>query len=183
MSRIGKIPVKLPEGVKVELEGRWLKVSGPKGELTMSLPEKIKLNQNDKEVFLEVDSKNPALGVMHGTSRALLANMVKGVSEGWSKKLELVGTGFRAEVQGGKLTLNIGYSHPVVIEAPKGITFSVEKNVITIEGIDKEKVGQISAEIRAKRPPEPYKGKGIIYAGEIVRRKPGKAAKAQGAVA
>jgi large subunit ribosomal protein L6 len=120
---------------------------------------------------------------MHGTWRAIIANMAKGVSEGWSKQLELVGTGYRAEGSERDLTLTVGYSHPVEIKAPEGISFSIEKTLITVEGIDKELVGQVAAKIRNVRPPEPYKGKGIKYIDEVVRRKPGKAAKAQGAVA
>lgn len=181
MSRIGKIPVKVPEEVKVEISGHTISASGPKGQLSLNVPARLDIEYKDGEISLKTSSKNSQVTALHGTYRALVANIIEGVSKGWVKKLELVGTGFRAEVKGRELILTIGFSHPVIVTAPEGITFTVEKNVITIEGIDKAVVGQVSAVIRSKRPPEPYKGKGIIYVGEVVRRKPGKAAKAQGA--
>ena len=181
MSKIGKQPVKLGEGVKTEMTGETLKISGVKGSLDLKIPRGVSIEVKDGE--LQVASKvNSKQGKStFGTTRALIANMVKGVSEGWSKKLELVGTGYRAETDGKVLTLTVGYSHPVKIEAPEGISFKVEKTFVTVEGINRETVGQVSANIRGVRPPEPYKGKGIKYIDEVIRRKAGKAAKAAGA--
>lgn len=179
MSRIGKIPIDLPDGVTVEKSSGKILVKGPKGELTHKTFGGINLEVVDKKVFLKRNSDSKNVKSLHGTARALVRNMIKGVDEGWVKELELVGTGYRAETSGKELTLAIGFSHPVVIKAPEKIIFKVEKNKITIEGIDKEEVGQIAARIRAVRPPEPYKGKGIKYLDEIIRRKAGKAAKAQ----
>jgi len=179
MSKIGKQPIDLPDNVQVEMGRKKIKVVGPKGSLELVLPDKITVRVDGKQALVEPEVINERTRVLHGTFRSLVFNMVKGVSEGWSKQLELVGTGYRAEVSGGKLIINVGYSHPIEVEAPEGISFKVEKNIITIEGIDKEKVGQIAAKIRSFRPPEPYKGKGIKYIDEVVRRKAGKAAKAQ----
>ncbi len=176
MSKIGKQPINLPEGVSVEVSGLNVAVKGPKGELGRDLPHGVSVEVKDNVVQVSVRGESKAMHSLHGTYRALIANDVKGVSEGWTKSLELVGTGFRAEVNGKTLTLTIGYSHPVIFEAPEGIAFKVEKTIITVEGIDKELVGRISANIRAARPPEPYKGKGIKYVDEVIRRKPGKAA-------
>ncbi len=183
MSKIGKLPVTILEGAKVEINGRSVKVSGPKGELTLSLPREIdvKINENKVELTRKGDSKQ-ALS-LHGTYRSLINNMVKGVVAGWQKKLELVGTGFRAEVIGNTLSLTVGFSHPVKIEAPAGISFKVEKNVVTVDGANREIVGQVSANIRGVKPPEPYKGKGIKYVDEVIRRKPGKAAAKAGPAA
>ena len=181
MSKIGKKPVIIPEGVSVNDENRTLSVKGPKGELVRKIPEgiELKLESNQVEISSKVKDKNINKTLL-GTFRSNVANMVQGVSEGWSKKLELVGVGFRAEVSGTKLTMALGFSHPVVFEAPAGITFKVEKNIITVEGVDKELVGLVADKIRSVKPPEPYKGKGIKYSDEVVRRKAGKAAKAQG---
>ncbi|OGM28089.1 50S ribosomal protein L6 [Candidatus Woesebacteria bacterium RIFCSPLOWO2_01_FULL_39_61] len=181
MSKIGKLPIQLPEGVTVEVEGKTVKVIGPKGTLKFKIDKDIEVQKKDN--FLEVitSGKSNRAYSLHGTTRALIANMVKGVSEGWSKQLELVGTGYRAETSGNLLTLSVGFSHPVKFEAPSGISFKVEKSIINVEGVDKELVGQISAKIRSVRPPEPYKGKGIKYQDEYIRRKAGKAAKAQAA--
>ncbi len=179
MSRIGKLPIKVLDGVQIEIKGRNVKVTGPKGVLEREFSEKVNLNIEDG--VLNVTVKNEADGAIHGTTRAILQNMVKGVKDGWQKKLELVGTGYRAEIKGTALSIAIGYSHPVVVEAPKGITFKVEKSDITVDGPDREVVGQVAATIRSSRPPEPYKGKGIRYKDEVVRRKAGKAAKAAGA--
>lgn len=183
MSRLGRKTIKVPESVKIELNGQSLSVTGLKGSLTIQLPKGISLSEKDKELTVGALDKSIKTSTQHGTTRALIANMVKGVTDGWSKTLELVGTGFRAETSGKLLTLNIGFSHPVKIEAPEGINFKVEKADITVEGIDKELVGLISERIRKIRPPEPYKGKGIKYKDEVIRRKAGKAAKAQGAAA
>ena len=176
MSKIGKKPVSLPSGVTVEVSGGKILVKGPKGELERNIPRKISAEVSDGIVTISrKDDTKPSLS-LHGTIRSLVANMVKGVSEGFEKSLELVGTGFRAEVSGLSIILTVGYSHPVKIEVPVGIALKVEKSIITVSGIDKEVVGQVAANIRAVRPPEPYKGKGIKYVEEIVRRKPGKAA-------
>lgn len=178
MSKIGKAPVVLPEGVTFENEGHEVVVTGAKGTIKMKFPREISFEKNGNQV--RVLLKGSGKTNLHGTARALLANMVKGVSEGWKKQLELVGAGYRAETDGKTLTLAVGFSHPVKVEAPEGISFKVEKSIITVEGADKEIVGQVSANIRAIRPPEPYKGKGIKYFDEIIRRKAGKAAKVGG---
>lgn len=182
MSKVGKIPIELPEGVSAKLSKKDLVVTGPKGSLKCKLPREINVDIKDKEILVIPKGKTLRAKTLHGTLRAIIANNVKGVIEGWEKKLELVGTGYRAELTGKTITLAIGFSHPVIIEAAEGITFEVEKTQITVRGIDKELVGQVAAEIRAVRPPEPYKGKGIRYKDEVVRRKPGKAAKAQGVI-
>jgi large subunit ribosomal protein L6 len=179
MSRIGKLPVELPETVKAEISGGTVKISGPKGELERQIPKEVGVVQKEGSLVVELKSKSKFARSLYGTIRAHLANMVKGVTDGWSKELEMVGAGYRAQVDGNKLVLTIGFSHPVEIEAPEGIEFKVEKTKITIEGIDKEKVGEVSAKIRAVRPPEPYKGKGIKYIDEVITRKPGKAAKGE----
>ncbi len=180
MSRIGKLPVELPQGVTAEISGRTIKISGPKGNLSYEFPRQITVEVKENEVLVALKNITKQGSAHFGTTRALIANMVKGVSEGWSKQMELVGTGYRAEVQGKTLVLTVGYSHPVKIEAPEGINFKVEKSIVTIEGIDRELVGQIAANIRFVRPPEPYKGKGIKYIDEVIRRKAGKAAKTVG---
>ncbi|BCX14547.1 MAG: 50S ribosomal protein L6 [Patescibacteria group bacterium] len=179
MSKIGKQPIELPEGVTVELGRKKIKVSGPKGTLEKILPDKLQVVLDDKKIIIKKVSDGEMANMLYGTFRSLIFNMVKGVVEGWNKQLELVGTGYRAEISNGKLVMNIGFSHPVEINPPEGISFKVEKNIISVEGVDKEKVGQIAAKIRAVRPPEPYKGKGIKYVDEVIRRKAGKAAKAQ----
>jgi large subunit ribosomal protein L6 len=180
MSRIGVQKITLPENVKVEIAGSTIKVVGPRGELEKKLPRKLGLEINEEGVSVLRKANDKETRSLHGTFRSHISNMVKGVSEGWSKTLELVGTGYRAELQGNKLVLSVGYSHPIEIEAEKGIGFRVEKTSIFIEGVDKERVGHVAAKIRAVRPPEPYKGKGIKYINEVVKRKAGKAAKAQG---
>lgn len=181
MSKIGKLPVKLPEGVTAQIMGNILKVVGPKGVLEVKIPAAVTAEIKEGEVVFSLKEGDKSSSAIYGTVRATVANMVKGVSEGWSKQLELVGTGYRAEVAGSSLVLTVGYSHPIKIEAPEGITFKVEKTIITTTGPDRELVGQVAANIRAIRPPEPYKGKGIKYKDETVRRKAGKAAKAIGA--
>jgi large subunit ribosomal protein L6 len=178
MSKVGRLPISLPEGVSVAVENGLIKVSGPKGTLEKELSRGIEVRKKDNKII--VTAKEKRSKAMHGTTRAIIANMVHGVSTGWSKTLELVGVGYRAQVDKNTLTLTVGYSHPVEIEAPEGISFQVEKTDVTIQGIDKELVGQVAAKIRAVKPPEPYKGKGIKYKDEVIRRKPGKAAKAQG---
>jgi large subunit ribosomal protein L6 len=182
MSKIGKQPVKILEGVQVEITSGTIVVRGPKGELKIDLPKAVSVEK--KEDFLEVSTKDKSKQgrANFGTTRALISNMISGVTKGWSKKLELIGTGYRSETDGKVLTLTVGFSHPVKVEAPEGISFKVEKSVITIEGIDRQVVGQITSEIRSIKPPEPYKGKGIKYVDEVIRRKAGKAAKAAGAM-
>jgi large subunit ribosomal protein L6 len=179
MSKIGKQPVNIPQGVSVEVDGRVVKVTGPKATLERKIPRRVEVLVKDGQVSVSRKSNSKAITSLHGTIRALINNMVKGVTEGFTRQLELVGTGFRAEVSGSDLSLIVGYSHPVKITAPEGITFKVEKMIITVSGSDKEVVGQLAANIRAVRPPEPYKGKGIKYLEEIIRRKPGKAAAAK----
>jgi large subunit ribosomal protein L6 len=179
MSKIGKQPIELPEGVTAELGRKKIRVSGPKGTLEKILPKELQVLVDDRRIILKKVSDSKLAIMLYGTFRSLIFNMVKGVVEGWRKQLELVGTGYRADVVNGKLVMNVGFSHPVEINPPEGISFKVEKNIISVEGIDKEKVGQIAAKIRAVRPPEPYKGKGIKYVDEVIRRKAGKAAKAQ----
>ncbi len=176
MSKIGKQPIKIVEGVTVTAEGSVVKISGPKGNLERKLPHGVNAEVKDGEVLVSVRGQGKQAMSLHGTFRSIINSDVHGVSEGWKKSLELVGTGFRAEVMGKNLSLTVGFSHPVAISAPEGITFKVEKTIVTVEGINKELVGQIAANIRAVKPPEPYKGKGIKYVDEVIRRKPGKAA-------
>ncbi|KAA1039696.1 50S ribosomal protein L6 [Macrococcus equipercicus] len=178
MSRVGKKVIDIPTGVEVKIDGNTVTVKGPKGELTNTFNEELsyKLEDNTLEVVRPSDSK--AHKTIHGTTRALIANMVEGVSKGFEKKLELIGVGYRAQMQGKNLILNVGYSHPVEIVAEDGITLSVEKNTsVKVEGISKERVGAVASNIRGTRPPEPYKGKGVRYEGEYVRRKEGKTGK------
>ena len=178
MSRIGKKPVQIPAGVTVEIEGTTVTVKGSKGELTRSFSELIKFEQEGEEInVIRVDESTES-NAQQGLSRTLLHNMVLGVSEGFEKKLELTGVGYRVALKGKDLDLSLGYSHPVIYKAPENIELLVPDNThITVKGISKEQVGQVAAEIRMKRPPEPYKGKGIHYEGEHIRRKLGKAAK------
>ncbi len=180
MSRVGKAPVPVPSGVEVKIEGRTIIVKGPKGELTRQLPETISARLDEGEVVVERADDERENRALHGLFRSLIANMVTGVTEGYRRQLEIVGVGYRATAQGDrKLELSVGYSHTVTVDAPEGITFEVPSNTrIDVVGIDKERVGQVAADIRAVRKPEPYKGKGIRYAGEVVRRKAGKAASA-----
>lgn len=181
MSKIGKKSIKIPEGVKVEIQNQEIIITGSKGIVEIKIAGNVSLEkEDDSEIRVILRDKSRGAKSIHGTTRALIANAIKGVSEGWSKALEFVGTGYKAEVVGNTLVLNVGYSHPIKIDAPESISYKVEKSEITVEGVDKELVGQIAAKIRRVRPPEPYKGKGIKYKGEIVRRKPGKAARAAG---
>ncbi len=178
MSKIGKLPVEYEGNVQVEFERGGVSIKGPKGELWQKIPTKVKVTLADKKILVSVADEESTSKALHGLIRSLIANMVKGVTEGYSKTLELSGVGFRASVSGEKLALAVGFSHPVEITPPAGITFSVKENKITVTGIDKALVGEISAKVRAIRPAEPYKGKGIKYEGEIIRRKAGKAGKA-----
>ncbi len=178
MSRIGKKPVQIPAGVEVTVNGNTCIVKGPKGTLEQDFHEEIGVEVVENQVIVTRANDERTARAQHGLTRALIQNMVTGVSEGFTKSLELAGVGYRVQLKGTSLDFSLGYSHPVVVEAPEGITFEVPDNThINVKGINKQQVGQIAAEIRAKRPPEPYKGKGIHYVGEHIRRKLGKAAK------
>lgn len=177
MSRIGKKPIQIIDGVEVKSLNGLIEVKGPKGTLTMKPVDAVDVNIEGKEINItpkNTEEKNSK--ALWGLTRTLIANMVDGVSKGFEKKMELNGVGFKVRVEGKDLVLEVGFSHPVKIQAPEGISFSVEKNVITVSGINKELVGQVAATIRKVRPPEPYKGKGIKYQGEILRKKLGKKA-------
>ncbi|HEV2339565.1 MAG TPA: 50S ribosomal protein L6 [Patescibacteria group bacterium] len=181
MSKIGKIPVVIPQGVTAILADQIMRVSGPKGQLQFAIPKGITAKVADNLISISQEVKTQEeTKALYGLSRALLANMVKGVATGFEKRLELSGVGYRANANGQELTLSVGYSHPVKIQAPAGITFAVSENVIVVSGIDKALVGDVAAKVRAVRKPEPYKGKGIKYVGEHIRRKAGKAAKTVG---
>jgi large subunit ribosomal protein L6 len=179
VSRVGRLPVVVPSGVEVKIEGSHVKIKGPKGEMEYTFSPKIEITLNEGEVTIKRPSDARDMRSLHGTTRALIQNMVTGVTDGFQKELELVGIGYRANMQGNNLVLNVGYSHPVEIEPPQGITFEVgdRNQQIFVSGIDKQAVGQIAADIRKVRPPEPYKGKGIRYKDEYIRRKAGKAGK------
>jgi large subunit ribosomal protein L6 len=178
MSRIGKRPINIPGKVTVAIDGQSVTVKGPKGELSRTLPAEVEISREGETVLVKQRDDSRAARQRHGLSRTLISNMVEGVSQGFQRRLEIIGVGYRAQVQGQNLTLNMGYSHPVQIEPPSGIQFAVEGTTnVVISGIDKEIVGNTAARIRAVRPPEPYKGKGIRYAGEVVKRKAGKAGK------
>jgi large subunit ribosomal protein L6 len=178
MSRIGKRPIPVPNKVTVTLAGQHVTVKGPKGELQRTLPNQVEIVQNDSILQVNrINDSRPAKQ-LHGLCRTLVANMVEGVSTGFQRRLEIQGVGYRAQVQGSTLILNVGYSSPVPVEAPEGIQLAVENNTnVLVSGIDKEAVGNIAAQIRSIRPPEVYKGKGIRYSGEVVRRKAGKTGK------
>jgi large subunit ribosomal protein L6 len=178
MSRIGKMPVPLPKGVDVKIDGNLLTVKGPKGQLEKRLPEAMIIKQEDGQLVVERSSDTKEDRSLHGLTRSLVSNMVVGVSEGFSKTLEIVGVGYRASKSGSKLVVGVGYSHPVEIEPPAGIEVEVPAPTkIVIRGADRQAVGQLAAKLRDLRLPEPYKGKGIRYEGEYVRRKAGKAGK------
>jgi large subunit ribosomal protein L6 len=182
MSRIGQKPVTLPEGVTLDLSDRAIQITGPKGTLSQSLRSEIRVNLTDTLITVTPTMHTRLAKSLHGLYRQLIANMIQGVSTGYIRRLEMKGTGYRAEVQGSELVLSVGFSHPVRIHAPEGISFKVEKNTsIFVEGIDIQLVGETAAKIRAVRKPEPYKGKGIRYTDEVIRLKPGKAAKAASA--
>jgi len=177
MSRIGRMPIAIPAGVEVKLDGNTVTVKGPKGELTRTVHQNMKVEVKGEEIIVTRPNDDKENRSLHGLTRTLLANMVKGVTDGFTKELEVNGVGYRAAVEGNKLVLNIGYSHPVEMPFPDGIKAEVNDKKITISGIDNQKVGQFAAEVREKRPPEPYKGKGIKYVDEYIRRKEGKAGK------
>lgn len=176
MSRVGNSPIAIPSGVKVDINGLNLKVTGPKGALELTLRPEVNLELADGQLVVKRPNEEQQTRAYHGMTRALINNMVKGVTEGFTRTLEIQGVGWRCNMQGNALNIQVGYSHPVVVEPPAGITYAVEgTNVINVTGVDLQAVGQAAADIRAIRKPEPYKGKGIRYRGERVRRKEGKA--------
>ena len=175
MSRIGKMPISVPKNVTVEVGYGLVSVKGPRGELTRPVPPQISVVSDDGVLRVERSSDEPTQRSLHGLTRSLIANMVTGVTSGFTRRLEVNGVGYRAAVSAGSLVLQVGYSHPVLVPAPPGISFAVQANAITVSGADKELVGEVAAQVRRVRPPEPYKGKGIKYAEEVIRRKAGKA--------
>jgi large subunit ribosomal protein L6 len=176
MSRIGRKPIVVPAGVEVSLDGQAVRVKGPRGELSRTLHKDVIVRREDGQIVVERPSDQPEHRSLHGLSRTLVANMVEGVTTGFTKTLEIVGVGYRAETKPFGLTLALGYSHPIDYKAPEGITLrAVNPTTVEVSGTDKEVVGQVAAEIRSLRPPEPYKGKGVKYQGEVIRRKAGKA--------
>ncbi|MGC2940527.1 MULTISPECIES: 50S ribosomal protein L6 [unclassified Brevibacterium] len=178
MSRIGKNPISVPSGVEVKVDGQAVAVKGPKGELSVTIPEPIAVAFDDGVITVARPDEERESRSLHGLSRTLVNNMIVGVTEGYSKALEIVGTGYRVLAKGSNLEFALGYSHPIVVEPPEGISFSVDgQTKVAVHGIDKQLVGETAANIRKLRKPEPYKGKGVRYAGEIVRRKVGKAGK------
>jgi large subunit ribosomal protein L6 len=177
MSRIGKQPIEIPDGVNVAVDPGRVTVNGPLGELTQNVPARMQIDKEDGQLVVKRPTERGDDRALHGLTRSLVANMVEGVTKGFEKRLEIQGVGYRASLRGTALELNVGFSHPVVIDAPAGITFEVPaQNEVIVKGIDKQQVGEIAAEVRDVRPPEPYKGKGIRYQGEYVRRKVGKRA-------
>jgi large subunit ribosomal protein L6 len=179
MSRIGRLPISLPNGVEIDVAGQEVTVKGPKGTLSQVIVEPIAVERNDEgQVVVTRPDDERRSRSLHGLSRTLINNMVVGVTEGYSKTLEIVGVGYRVQAQGQNLEFALGFSHPVIVEAPEGISFAVESPTrFSVQGIDKQKVGEVAANIRKIRKPDPYKGKGVRYAGEVVRRKAGKAGK------
>ena len=176
MSRIGRRPIAVPAGVDVTLDGSTVRVKGPRGELQRTLHPDVVISREDGELHIKRPTDEPRHRALHGLSRTLVANMVEGVTNGFTKVLEIVGVGYRAETKPHGLTLQLGYSHPIEYRAPEGITLrAVSPTVVEVSGTNKEVVGQVAAEIRSLRPPEPYKGKGVKYQGEVIRRKAGKA--------
>jgi large subunit ribosomal protein L6 len=180
MSRIGKKPIVLPKGVTVDITKNTVKVKGPKGELARSFAPEIEIALENGEVVLKRSSEARQMRALHGTTRAVLNNMVNGVSQGFTKALQVEGVGYKAEMKGKQLVMSLGYSHPIAVDPPAGISFAWDEKarLITVSGIDRELVGQVAANLRAWRPPEPYKGKGLRYQGEQIKRKAGKAGKA-----
>jgi len=175
MSRIGKQPIEIPEGVEIKIDQGEIRIKGPKGELIQDVPREIEVTIEDKKVMVKLKKgTNRQAPALWGLSRALIFNMIKGVTQGYEKKLEIEGVGYRVALEGKKLVLNLGFSHPIEVEAPEGIEFKIEKNLITVSGINKQLVGQVASNIRDKKKPEPYKGKGIHYLGEVIKRKAGK---------
>jgi large subunit ribosomal protein L6 len=178
MSRIGRMPVTIPSGVDVTIDGRQVTVTGPKGKLSLEVAEPIEVSQNDGVVSVTRPNDEGNVRALHGLSRSLVANMVTGVTEGYRKTLEIVGVGYRVQARGSNLEFSLGFSHPVTVSPPEGITLRVETPTrLVVEGIDKQQVGEVAANIRKLRKPDPYKGKGVRYSGEHIRRKVGKAGK------
>jgi len=179
MSRIGTAPIEIPSGVTVELQGQEVTVKGPKGELKWTHHRKVKVKIEDNIISVTRPNEEKFTKSLHGLTRSIIANMIEGVSKGFEKKLEVIGVGYRFQVSGSKITLNLGHSHPIEMHAPEGVNIEPDKdkkNILVISGADKQLVGQFAADIRSKRPPEPYKGKGVKYLEEIIRRKAGKTA-------
>jgi len=179
VSRVGRKPITLPKGVQIDVNGMTVKVKGPKGELSRTFVAPVSIAMDGADLVVSRPSDAPSVRALHGTTRALIQNMVTGVNQGFSKALVVEGVGYRAEMKGKQLVMALGYSHPVPVDPPAGISFAVDDKTktITISGIDKELVGQVAADVRSWRPPEPYKGKGLRYSDERVRRKAGKAGK------
>jgi large subunit ribosomal protein L6 len=179
VSRVGRLPIEVPSGVEVTIDGTYVKVKGPKGEMDFTFTPEMIIKKEDGNIVVERPNDEPRHRALHGTTRSVINNMVVGVSKGFEKVLEIEGVGYRAELSGKNLIINVGFSHPVVVEPPEGISFDVDMKVrqIKVSGHSKQVVGQVAADIRKLRPPEPYKGKCIRYQGEYVRRKPGKAGK------
>ena len=176
MSRLGKKPIQVPESVEVKTTSGRIEVKGPKGSLSLDIPHEIEVEYHDNQLIVKAKSRNKRARALHGTIRQLINNMIIGVTKGFKKELEVVGTGYRAGKEGNSLVLQVGFSHPVIIKPLPGVTIDVEgQNRIIVSGIDKQRVGQVAADIRKIKPPEPYKGKGIRYVDEYVRKKPGKA--------
>lgn len=174
MSRIGKKPIQIPKGVTIDLKDDLLKIKGPKGELERTIHPKVSLQIDDGQILISVEEEGRETRALHGLFGALIANMVTGVGEGFERVLEIVGIGYRAELSGSEVTFHLGYSHPITYELPKGVDAKIEKTKITLTSIDKEALGMTAAKIRSFRKPEPYKGKGIKYAEEYIKRKAGK---------
>jgi large subunit ribosomal protein L6 len=178
MSRIGKLPIPVPTGVEVKIDGSTVSVKGPKGTLTHEVPTPIEVSLEDNTIVVARPDDERDSRSLHGLTRTLIANQITGVTTGYTKGLEIVGTGYRVTAKGSDIEFALGYSHPIFVKAPEGITFTVEGNTkLTVSGIDKQAVGEVAANLRKLRKPEPYKGKGVRYAGEVVRRKAGKAGK------
>jgi len=179
MSRVGKVPVNIPDGVDVKIKKSLVTVKGPKGELKWNYPAGIKVSVQDKTVIVERPAETKQLRSLHGTTRSLIANMVTGTTTGYKREMSIIGVGYRAQVQGQKITFTLGYSHPIVFNLPEGVTAQVDKKQtqLVLEGIDKYLVGQVAANIRSLRPPNIYKGKGVRYADEVIKLKVGKAGK------
>ena len=179
MSRVGKVPINIPDGVDVKIQKSLVTVKGPKGELKWNYPAGIKVSVQDKAVIVERPAETKQLRSLHGTTRSIIANMVTGTTTGYKREMSIIGVGYRAQVQGQKITFTLGYSHPIVFNLPEGVTAQIDKKQtqLTLEGIDKYLVGQVAANIRSLRPPNVYKGKGVRYADEVIKLKVGKAGK------
>ncbi|NUL49426.1 50S ribosomal protein L6 [Cellulosimicrobium funkei] len=177
MSRIGRLPITVPSGVEIKIDGGNVAVKGPKGELSHAVASPIEITLEEGTVTVTRPNDERESRSLHGLTRTLISNMIVGVTDGYEKQLEVIGTGYRVQAKGSDLEFALGYSHPVPVKAPEGITFKVEGNKVTVAGIDKQRVGETAANIRKLRRPDPYKGKGVRYAGEVIRRKAGKAGK------